>query len=154
MAKDFGLWSRYSKNLKSIHFGLVRAKKPEDSGSNPLGATNYLFIPVPVYLMELKDGASLKDVQEYVKAVLRERGFDDETIVEKCLLLGEEIGELYKAVRKAQGVKCDDNSKFGKVEHELADIMMYVIDIANKFGIDLEEAFRSKEEVNKQRSWK
>ena len=104
--------------------------------------------------MELKNGASLGEIQDYIRSVLMERGFDDETVVEKCLLLGEEIGELYKAVRKSQGVKCDDSSKFGKVEHELADILMYVADIANKFGIDLEEALRSKEEVNKQRSWK
>lgn len=104
--------------------------------------------------MEIKSGASLKDIQDYIRIVLRERGFDEETIVEKCLLLGEEIGELYKAVRKSQGVKCDDTSKFGKVEHELADILMYTMDIANKFGIDLEEALKSKEEINKQRSWK
>ena len=104
--------------------------------------------------MTLKNGASLKEIQEYVKAVLIERGFDEETIVEKCLLLGEEIGELYKAVRKTQGVKCDDNSKFSKVEHELADILMYTLDIANKCDIDLEEALRDKEKINKQRSWK
>ena len=95
--------------------------------------------------MTIKNGASLKEVQEYIKAVLKERGFDEETIVEKCLLLGEEIGELYKAVRKTQGVKCDDNSKFSKVEHELADILMYTMDIANKCGIDMEKALKEKE---------
>lgn len=104
--------------------------------------------------MGLKRGASMKEIQDYIKNVLRERGFDEETIVEKCLLLGEEIGELYKAVRKTLGVKCDDNSKFSKVEHELADILMYTLDIANKCGIDLEEALHSKEEVNRQRTWK
>ncbi|UCG95495.1 MAG: pyrophosphohydrolase [archaeon] len=104
--------------------------------------------------MKLRNGATLKEVQEYIKTVLRERGFDKETTVEKCLLLGEEIGELYKAVRKTQGVKSDDSSRFGKIEHELADIFMYTLDIANKCGIDLEEALRSKEEVNKKRSWK
>ncbi len=103
--------------------------------------------------MQLKNNASIKEVQAYVKHVLRERGFEDETLIEKCLLLGEEIGELYKAVRKANGVKCDENSKFSNVEHELADILMYTFDIANKFGIDLEDAFHKKEEINKNRSW-
>ena len=104
--------------------------------------------------MELKNGATLGETQDYIKKVLTERGFDDETLLEKCLLLGEEIGELYKAVRKSQGVKCDHKSSFGKVEHELADILMYIVDIANKCGIDLEEALREKEELNKQRNWK
>lgn len=104
--------------------------------------------------MELKSGATLKEVQEYIRTVLRERGFEGETVVEKCLLLGEEIGELYKAVRKAQGVKSDDKSRFGKIEHELADILMYTLDIANKCNVDLEEALREKEKINRQRSWK
>lgn len=99
------------------------------------------------------DDASLREIQEYIKKVLAERGFDNETLLEKCLLLGEEIGELYKAVRKAQGVKCDSSSNFGKVEHELADILMYIMDIANKCGIDLAEALREKEKINSQRSW-
>ena len=104
--------------------------------------------------MELKKDPTVSEVQNYVKSVLSERGFDNETLLEKCLLLGEELGELFKAVRKTQDIKCDDNSKFGNVEHELADILMYIMDIANKCDIDMEEAFREKEEINKKRCWK
>ena len=103
--------------------------------------------------MELKKDPTISEVQDYVKKVLRERGFDDETLLEKCLLLGEELGELFKAVRKTQDIKCDDNSKFGNVEHELADLLMYIMDIANKCGINMENAFRDKEKINKNRSW-
>ncbi len=104
--------------------------------------------------MELQPNSTVKDMQAYVKHVLTQRGFDHETVVEKCLLLGEEMGELFKAVRKCSDIKCDhESSKFGKIEHELADILIYVFDIANKLGIDVEHAFRSKEEVNKQRKW-
>jgi NTP pyrophosphatase (non-canonical NTP hydrolase) len=44
--------------------------------------------------------ATLADVQTYVSQLEVERGFNDESVMQKCLLLGEEVGELFKAVRK------------------------------------------------------
>ena len=68
-------------------------------------------------------------------------------------MLGEEIGELFKSVRKTEGLKIDVSSQFGTVSEELADIFIYVCAIANRYGIDLEVAFREKEAINHQRSW-
>ncbi len=102
---------------------------------------------------QLRERPNLKDFQEYVQELELERGFDDQTVIEKCLLLGEEIGELFKAVRKSEKLKIDKNSQFTFVKDELADIMIYTCAIANRYNIDLEEAFRSKEEINKKRSW-
>ena len=65
----------------------------------------------------------------------------------------QEIGELFKAIRKQEGVKVDLNSKFGSIDEELADILIYVCAIANRYGIDLETAFREKEKINHQRVW-
>ncbi len=101
----------------------------------------------------LKEKPTLKDFQNYVVELENERGFINQTVVEKCLLLGEEIGELYKAVRKQQQIKIDNNSKITTVGEELADILIYICAIANRFDINLEEAFRLKEEVNKTRKW-
>lgn len=84
----------------------------------------------------------------------RERGFDHQDVVQKCLLLGEEVGELFKAVRKAQGIAIDPGSKFGSVGEELADALIYLCAIANRFGLDLEQEFRRKEEANHRRTWK
>ncbi len=67
---------------------------------------------------------------------------------------GEEVGELFKAVRKAEKIKIDHNSKITSVSEELADVLIFLCSIANKFEIDLEKAFREKEEINKTRSWK
>ena len=69
-------------------------------------------------------------------------------------MLGEEIGELFKAIRKKEKIKVDHNSKFGSIDEELADIIIYLCAIANRFDIDLEKAFRDKEEINKKRAWK
>ena len=101
----------------------------------------------------LKKNPTLNDFQNYVVELEKERGFDHQSVVEKCLLLGEEIGELFKAVRKKQQIKIDNNSKFTSVGEELADILIYICAIANRFDINLEDAFRKKEEINKNRKW-
>ncbi len=103
---------------------------------------------------ELKENPTLADFQQYVKELEVERGFSNETIIEKCLLMGEEVGELFKAIRKTQNIKTDSASKITGVSEELADILIYLCAIANRHDLSLEEAFRTKEEINKKRIWK
>jgi NTP pyrophosphatase (non-canonical NTP hydrolase) len=67
--------------------------------------------------------------------------------------MGEEMGELFKAIRKTENISTDANSETFYIGEELADILIYVCAIANRCGINLEEAFREKEEINKQRVW-
>lgn len=102
---------------------------------------------------ELKSNPLLSDIQNYVKQLELERGFADQTIIQKCLMLGEETGELFKAVRKSEGLVMDRKSEVGEVSDELADIIVFLCSIANRYNIDLEEAFRKKEEINKKRVW-
>ena len=97
--------------------------------------------------------ATLRNLQQYVIELENERGFIDQTIIQKCLLLGEEVGELFKAIRKSENISTDRNSNIHNVGEELADILIYLCAIANRYDIDLEEAFRNKEEINKKRKW-
>lgn len=102
----------------------------------------------------LKSNPTLRDFQEYVKELETERGFENQNVLQKCLLLGEEIGELFKAIRKMESISIDKkNSKISTVEEELADILIYICSIANRYNIDVEQAFRDKEEKNKERVW-
>lgn len=101
----------------------------------------------------LKKEPTMADFQTYVQHLEEERGFMEDDVIHKCLLLGEEVGELFKAVRKKEKIKIDHHSKFGSVGEELADIMIYLCAIANRYNIDLEKAFREKEEQNKNRVW-
>jgi NTP pyrophosphatase (non-canonical NTP hydrolase) len=103
---------------------------------------------------ELKQNPTLKDFQDYVTQLEKERGFTDQTVLQRSLLLGEEVGELFKAIRKAEKMGVDQKSMIGSVDEELADVLIFVCSIANRFGIDLEKAFREKEEINKKRTWK
>ena len=103
----------------------------------------------------LKPEPTLADYQQYVIELEEERGFSDQTVLMKTLMLGEEMGELFKAIRKQQAIKIDHASaKVGDIDEELADMFIFLCSIANRYGIDLEEAFRSKEEINKKRVWK
>ena len=102
----------------------------------------------------LKPGPVLSDFQNYVAELEVERGFKNQNIIDKCLLLGEEVGELFKAIRKSEGLSVDSNSDFTEIGDELADILIYICAIANRKNIDLERAFRTKEEINKKRVWK
>ena len=103
---------------------------------------------------ELINKPTLNDFQHYVSQLEDERGFSDQSVIDKCLLMGEEIGELYKAIRKSEGLSIDSNSQFTEIGDELTDIFIYLCAIANRKKIDLEKAFRKKEEINKQRIWK
>ena len=103
---------------------------------------------------ELKQYPVLSDFQNYVTEMEKERGFAHQTTIEKCLLLGEEVGELFKAVRKSEGMSVEVNSSISELEEELADVFIYLCEIANRNNVDLENAFRSKEEKNKKRTWK
>ncbi len=105
--------------------------------------------------LNLKKEPTLKDFQKYIKDMRVERKFDDETIVEECLLLGEEVGELFKAVRKHKTEITFDNkkSKVTEIEEEISDVLIMLICVANSAGVDIEQAFRDKEEINKKRTW-
>ncbi len=103
--------------------------------------------------LKLKANPNLQDFQKYVVELEQQRGFSDQTVIEKCLLLGEEMGELFKAIRKSVKLKTEVNANVGSVREEIADILIYLCAIANRYDIDIEEAFREKEEINKNRKW-
>ena len=81
------------------------------------------------------------------------RGFGNEQPCELFMLLLEECGELAKAARKTLNMHTDKYSEQFRLDHEAADVFMYLLDICNHFNIDLEKAFHHKEEVNKTRTW-
>jgi NTP pyrophosphatase (non-canonical NTP hydrolase) len=101
----------------------------------------------------LEDIPNLARIQDYVRELEKERGFQDNTVQQTALLLGEEIGELFKAIRRQQKMVIDSKSIVGSVDEELADVLIYVCSLANRLNIDLETAFRAKEEVNNRRVW-
>ena len=104
-------------------------------------------------MLRLKKNPTLRDFQDYVGRMVTERGFDKENVPQKFMLLLEECGEMAKAARKAAKIHSDKHSEHFDLAHEAADVFIYLLDICNYFHIDLEKAFRDKEEINKTRKW-
>jgi NTP pyrophosphatase (non-canonical NTP hydrolase) len=105
---------------------------------------------------ELKPQASLAELQQYMRQVCAERGWDSASPLQTFLLMSEEIGELAKAIRQHEGLFSEEakaHKKFA-LEEEFADVFSYLLDLANQFDVDLEKAFRKKEIINEQRHWK
>ena len=105
--------------------------------------------------LELKNYPTLQDFQSYVLQMKQERGFNTTDKFYECCLLAEECGELISAVRKNnKNGSIGSGSTAGNIAEELADVFIYICSLANMHNIDLEQAFRNKEEKNKLRTWK
>ncbi|ACY14224.1 MazG nucleotide pyrophosphohydrolase domain-containing protein [Haliangium ochraceum] len=100
--------------------------------------------------------SSLHALQHYVHQVVVDRGFDDESPRDIMLLMVEEVGELAKALRKYIGLKIDADKadRYNTLQDELADVFIYLLDLASGCDIDLYEAFFAKESKNHKRFWK
>lgn len=103
--------------------------------------------------MELKP-RTIRHLQDYVSGKISERGFEDETLHERLLLLAEEVGELIHACRKTAGMNVDQHREIpDKVGEELADVINMTFAVAAKAGIDVEKEFVSKEKIIDKRSY-
>jgi len=113
---------------------------------------NRLILIINKHMTILKNQPTLRDMQNYVAEIEVERRHDHEVMAKKFLMLVEEVGELMTADRKKPKlIKPDHNPQFASLDEELADILSYLCSIANHLGVDLEAAFRNKEEINKKR---
>ncbi len=97
-------------------------------------------------------GAPLASYQQYIRQVIQERGFDDESVSQKFMLLAEELGEFAHAARKQADMKPGaDRSE--NLWDEAGDVLIVLLDICNRLGINLEQAFIQKEQKNQSRTW-
>ncbi len=105
-------------------------------------------------MADLKDNPTLRDLQHYLTVISQERGWTKDSPSEKFVLFIEEVGELAKAMRKAAGLY-EEQAKQRDIalEEEFADVLSYLLDLANCFQVDLEAAFRAKDLVNQSRTW-
>lgn len=105
----------------------------------------------------LQETDSLREVQHYIKAVNTVRGFEDQPIEERMLLLTEEIGELAKSIRKnATNMSTDVNKQYSydSIESEVSDCLYVLASVCNKLDIDMFKCLKEKEKENIHRVWK
>jgi NTP pyrophosphatase (non-canonical NTP hydrolase) len=97
--------------------------------------------------------ASLAAYQRYVRQVIQERGFDDETVSQKFMLLLEEAGGFARAARKSASLAEATDATPERLDDSAADVFAVLLDICNQLGLDLETAFINREHKNQLRTW-
>lgn len=98
--------------------------------------------------------ASLREIQRYVRELEAERGFAGRPAGAQCLKLVEEVGEVARAVGTLEGQPVDPEGRIADLGDEAVDVLLILVSIVNRYDIDLEEAFRAKEERNNARHWR
>ena len=103
----------------------------------------------------LPDKPTLADLQAYIKAICKQRGWDKNSDTEIFMLLMEEVGELAKAIRNTKNMYQEKGKEgaLNNLKEEFADVLNYLLDLANYFNVDLEQAFREKDKINRNREW-
>lgn len=98
---------------------------------------------------------TIQHLQEYIAAKIKERGFEDETLQERLLLLTEELGELVNACRKISGMNVDQHREItNKVGEEVVDVLNMVFAVGIELGLDIEKEFFEKNEKIDKRVYK
>ncbi|RAP75322.1 MazG nucleotide pyrophosphohydrolase domain-containing protein [Paenibacillus montanisoli] len=92
------------------------------------------------------------EFQQYVKDWSELKGFDKSTIEQRMLYLMTEVGELAKEVLSVSFHP--DAERKENLGYEMYDVVWNIFDLANKLGIDLEQAFKAKMDINDKRTWK
>ena len=122
-----------------------KEKQNEDINNNQLELWN-----------KLNESNTLPEIQNYIKEVIRIRGFVGQETEKTMLVLLEEVGELAKSIRKnATNMNIDKNklNHYDTIESEIADVFIVLNSVCNKLNIDLYKALKDKEEENIKRKW-
>lgn len=102
---------------------------------------------------------TLPALQQHIRDMCAHMNWNGASREQLFLLFAEEVGELAKAIRNAtnlgieEGKQRDAVSVKANLAEEFADVLSYLVDLANKFDIDLDAAYRAKSEANLSRRW-
>lgn len=100
--------------------------------------------------------ATIKNYQEHAKELAR--SFPDATVEHRLLFLVAEVGELTREVLHLRGAyasrgKPDADEVRERVGMEMYDVFWTMCDLATMLGVELEQCFAKKIDVNRRRSW-
>lgn len=95
---------------------------------------------------------NIKEIQEKLSKFAEERDWDQFHSPKNLVMaLTSEVGELnelFQWLTEGQSSIKDDSSKTDEIRQEIADIFIYLLRLADKLDIDIEEAIREKIEIN------
>ena len=103
----------------------------------------------------LPEQPTMQMYQKLVYELEKHHGWLDVDLVHNCFLMGEEVGELFAAIRRYTRYFNEGDGVTSKaaIAEEIVDILNYLLAIANRLEIDVETAFREKNARNFERTW-
>ena len=125
--------------------------------SDPVLASLVSVVPSPEFIPRVADraggdpGTGVGRLQRYYATVAARRGWANESPRDTLLLMTEEMGELARAVRMAEGLDRQHSDSGSNLAEELADVQLYLVHLANALGLDLAAAVSQKEARNSAR---
>jgi len=140
-------------------FARIRGALGEGPSQPALPGLEHVEAPVvqvasSVASVELPQPGRLVDFQRFHRDLDRGKGFSTDPGF-NFMLLQEEVGELARAFRQHLLAKetGQPDAALSAVREELADVLAYVLKLANYAGVDLESAYLEKMRRNQERSW-
>ncbi len=97
----------------------------------------------------LPERPTLAELQAFIRGLVEEKHWTKDPN-EVFVRFAEEVGELAKELRKRWKI---GPAASVSAAGELADVLMYLCDLANHFDVDLEKAVRDKLKENEGRTW-
>jgi len=148
LSKDIPVYSLEKPEDNVLSFFVKPEKSIRVIKQLLIAKRNKIFFP--------KKSPTLTDLQNYVRDMVKRRGFEKETIEDVLLLFVEEMGELSRAIRDLKGLKVSRKREnvYKNLREELADCFIYLLDIANLANVSLKDALREKEKLNSARKWR
>lgn len=96
---------------------------------------------------------NLRELQQQSK-VWTSHNFPNAQWFEPALGISEEVGELHHALLKMhQGIRGTKESHTAATKDALGDMLIYMVDLANKLDIDLQECMEETWSTVQQRDW-
>ena len=93
---------------------------------------------------------TLGDIQTYAAAT----GHANDGLFRLCLHVGEQAGDINRAIRKLHGHPTDPHGRHVTPSQKCLDLITALAAIAHYLDVSLEDAFRAKELINNTRVWR
>lgn len=114
-----------------------------------------MYCPLFVHKEGEQIVSQIADLQHEVKQFSEKHGFDRSSLEQRAMFLTTEVGELVRELLAVSYHPEATNMEEIKrnIGYEMYDVVWNICELANKLGIDLEQAFQEKSHINEQRTW-
>ena len=141
---------------RTVPGGETAVPVPAEALTQPAEAPAQPAAESPALAPDLDQGARrLGDFQQFHDWLDTAKAFDRDPLL-NFVLLQEEVGEVARLLSQRHGAKRDQGQSPATeaIGAELADVLAYLLKLANYLDVDLETAYLDKMRVNRDRDWK